>query len=46
MEKLFDLHRAQPEPIKDSTGAYDHRGRKWPVCQCYCLPCVLAWLCL
>lgn len=34
------------EPIKDDRGELDHRGRKWPVCQSPCVPCITAWVCL
>lgn len=34
------------QPIKDDQRTTDHRGRKYPVCQCPCLPCIQAWLCL
>lgn len=36
--------RANWEPITDEGGAQDHRGRKWPVCQCYCRACFIASL--
>jgi hypothetical protein len=35
--------KPQP-PIKDWSGSREHRGRKWPVCGCRCLPCITTYV--
>jgi hypothetical protein len=43
---IVQLTDAQRQPIRDDQGNYDHRGRKWPICQCPCVACLAAWACL
>lgn len=32
------------KPITDYSGSKDHRGRKYPICGCFCVACYTAWV--